>query len=367
MRVLVVVSDMLWTGRSRAMVSIARGLAAQGHAVALLADAASASHAQAAAAPLAALQISDFPARGRRGGTARVRALRAAIRQHESDIVLVHSEADHFVAALALVGWRRKPALVRRVSVGERTRPTRTGRVAARLVPAVQLLTGRTGVDTTGQPNEGPRLRAEISVAVPSHEPAQLAAAQPLLVCVYDAAATIHASRVLRAVTMLRKRHRQLTLFMVASDAVPERLRMQAAALGLSRVVRWLRAPTGVDNVIAQAWALIVAVGGDDAVFATLDGMAHGVPVVAPRGALFDRYVANGISGILLDTFDAPACAAALATLISDADRRAAMGGAAHSRVARDYADIDAIAALDAQLQALIVPAPNVESPAGVA
>jgi hypothetical protein len=347
------------------MVSLARGLAARGHNVVLLADASSAAHAQATAAPPETLQITAFPARGRRGGSARVRALRSAIRAHESDVVIVHSEADHFVAALALVGLRRKPVLVRRIAVGERTRLTRTGRVAERLAPAVHLLTGRAGVDVPGQPNETIRLRSEIAVALPAHEPAQLAATEPVLVCVYDAAATIHASRVLRAVTMLRKRHRQLTLHMIAADQVPERLRMQAAALGLSRVVRWVRAPSGVDDIIAQAWALIVAIGGDDAVFATLDGMAHGVPVVAPRAALFERYVANGISGILLETFDAPACAAALATLISDDDRRAAMGGAARSRVARDYAEQEANAALDDQLQALVMP--NAESQAGVA
>lgn len=175
----------------------------------------------------------------------------------------------------------------------------------------------------------------------------------PLLVCVYDASGTIHASRVLRAVTMLRKRHRDLTLCMVASAEVPERLRMQAAALGLSRVVRWLQAPVGVAHALAHAAAVVVAVGGDDAVFATLDGMGNGVPVVAPRAAIFERYVANGISGILLDTFDAPACAAALATLVHDPERRGAMGGVARARVARDYPERQYVDGLEALIQAL--------------
>ncbi|MEW5918979.1 MAG: glycosyltransferase, partial [Gemmatimonadota bacterium] len=281
--------------------------------------------------------------------------------------VFVHSEGDHLLVSLASVGMRNKPQLVRRIALGERTRLTRTGSVAERLLPATQLLTGRSASDMTGQPTEGLRLRAEIAVALPEHAPAELASPAPLLVCVYDVNATIPASRVLRAVTMLRKRHRQLTLYMIASDDVPERLRMQAAALGLSRVVRWVRSPNDVENILAQAWAVVVALGGDDAVFATLDGMTHGVPVVAARGALFERYVANGISGILLDTFDAPACAAALATLISDADRREAMGGAARSRVARDYSESESIAALEAQLHTLLGAAPNASPQAGVA
>ncbi|MEW5916182.1 MAG: hypothetical protein AB1762_07240, partial [Gemmatimonadota bacterium] len=92
MRVLVLVTDMTWTGRARALVGMARGLASRGHAVALLVDPASGAHSQAASSASATLQIVAFPARGRRRGSARVRALRAAIRQHDSGVVFVHSE-----------------------------------------------------------------------------------------------------------------------------------------------------------------------------------------------------------------------------------------------------------------------------------
>jgi hypothetical protein len=367
-RALFVVSDTHWTGRARAMVAAARGLARRGHLVVLLSDPASAAHAQATREAIAGFDALPLPTRARRGGTSRVRALRRAIRLHESDVVLVHNESDHLAVALALVALRRKPALVRRIAVGERTRPTRIGRLADRLVPAAQLLTGRSGIDVTGQAGDGTRFRVELGVPLPAHEPAELASPTPLLVCTYDPAATVPASRALRAVTMLRKRHRHLTLYMIASDEVPERLRMQAAALGLSRVVRWVRAPGDMESILAQAWALIIAQGGDDAVFATLDAMAHGVPVVAPRGAIFERYVANGISGILLETFDAPACAAALATLVSDAERRSAMGGVARSRLAREYSEAEYVDALEAQLQTLGSALPNAAEPhAGVA
>jgi hypothetical protein len=363
-RCLFVISDELWTGRARALVSAARGLARRGHPCVVMAGASSAANKQlgddAANANLVLIQL---PAPSRRGGASRVSALRHAMRQHESDVVFVHSDVDHLSVAIALVGVRRKPSLVRRIAVGERVRPTRLGRVAERLATATHLLTGRSGIDRADA--ESPRFRVELGVTIP--ESGAAPSPTPLLVCAYDVRETMPASRVLRAVTMLRKRHRELTLCMIASEEVPERLRMQAAALGLSRVVRWLHAPAGADAVLAQAWAVVVAVAGDDAVYATLDGMAYAVPIVAPRAALFERYVANGISGILLDRFDAPACAAALASLVSDADRRSAMGGVARARVARDYPEEEYIAGLETLLRSRTASTATDESYAGVA
>jgi hypothetical protein len=288
--------------------------------------------------------------RARKAGASRVNGIRRTIREHETEVAFVNDDSDHLSVALALVAARQRPQVVRRIAVGERLRPTRLGRLAERLTPATQMLTGRGGIDRAGA--DAPRFRVELGVSVPEDEPDRPPSA-PLLACMYDAEATIHASRVLRAVTMLRKRHRDLTLCMIASAEVPERLRMQAAALGLSRVVRWLQAPTGVEHALTHAAAVVVAVGGDDAVYATLDGMRHAVPVVAPRAALFERYIANGISGILLDTFDAPACAAALATLVHDPERRSAMGGVARARVARDYPEEQYIDGLESLVHAL--------------
>lgn len=366
-RGLFVISDVVWSGRARALVSATRGLARRGHSAVVMLDPSSAAHAelQREGSGSENVLVTALPAQSRRAGTSRVHALRRTIRQNETDVVFVHNDADHLAVALALVGLRRKPAIVRRIAVGERMRPTRIGRVAERLAVATHLLTGRSGIDRADA--ESPRFRVELGVYVPDHKPPETAAATPLLACVYDTHATMQASRVLRAVTMLRKRHRELTLCMIASEDVPERLRMQAAALGLSRVVRWFRAPVGTDAIIAQAWALVVAVAGDEAVYATLDGMAHEVPIVAAHAALFERYVANGISGTLLDRFDAPACAAALAALVSDAERRLAMGAAARARVARDYPENEYISGLESLLTSLIPSTAAGEPYAGVA
>lgn len=350
-RCLFIVSDTIWTGRARALVSGARGLAARGHTVVFVAPSASVAYSDLNGdSDASGIAVHALAPRGRKAGASRVHGIRRIIREHAAAIVFVTDDADHFAAALAMVALRQRPVLVRRIAVGERPRPTRLARLAERLAPATQLLTGRGAVERAGP--ESSRYRVELGVDVPDDVPERVPGA-PLLACMYDPGSTIHASRVLRAVTMLRKRHRDLTLCMIASSEVPERLRMQAAALGLSRVVRWLEAPVGVRHALAHASAVVVAVGGDDAVYATLDGMRYGVPVVAPRAALFERYVANGISGILLDTFDAPACAAALATLVHDPERRAAMGHVARARVAREYPVQQYIDGLESLIESL--------------
>lgn len=329
MHVLFVVGDRTWSGRARAMSSAALGLNRRGFTCVVVTPADSAAFAELARANGGALHLVPLPPGRRRPG---VRALRRVVREHGIEAIVVHDDADYLTSALATVGVKPRPAIVRRWELGERQRSTRAARLAERLADATHLYVGR-GVPATA--DEGGHA-LELGVAVP--EPSAAPAPElPHIVCVYDAHATRQASRVLRAVAMLRKRQRRIVLFMVAADEVPERLRMQAAALGLTRVARWLRAPGSTAAVFTNAAAAVVAAGGDDAAFATLDAMAHGVPVIAPRAALFERYVANGISGMLLDVFDAPAVAAALAAILSDPDRQEAMGSVARARVARDF------------------------------
>ena len=61
------------------------------------------------------------------------------------------------------------------------------------------------------------------------------------------------------------------------------------------------------------------------------------VPMLAERSAMAQRYVADGIGGVLLPPNDAPATAAMVTGFLADEERRAAMGNDAHVRVARDF------------------------------
>jgi glycosyltransferase involved in cell wall biosynthesis len=61
------------------------------------------------------------------------------------------------------------------------------------------------------------------------------------------------------------------------------------------------------------------------------------VPVLAARSSVAERFVADGITGVLVAPDDAPATAATIASLLAHDDERAAMGNAGRLRVAREF------------------------------
>ena len=112
---------------------------------------------------------------------------------------------------------------------------------------------------------------------------------------------------------------------------------MHAAALGLTRTVTYLGERDDHLGVLRSADLGWVVASGDDAAFAMLDFMALRVPVIAERGAQAQRYLSDGIAGILLPPGDIPANAATLAAFLAHDDQRVAMGNAGRIRVARDF------------------------------
>ena len=71
------------------------------------------------------------------------------------------------------------------------------------------------------------------------------------------------------------------------------------------------------------------------------------VPVLAERTALSHRYVADGITGILLPTADPPATAAAIASFLGHDAQRVAMGNAGRARVTREFPEAAMVDAFD--------------------
>lgn len=69
-----------------------------------------------------------------------------------------------------------------------------------------------------------------------------------------------------------------------------------------------------------------------------LEAMASGVPVVATRAGAFEEMIADGQTGLIVDTEDDAGLEAAIETLISDPERRAAMGLAARPHVLNNFA-----------------------------
>jgi len=74
--------------------------------------------------------------------------------------------------------------------------------------------------------------------------------------------------------------------------------------------------------------------------------MAMGIPVLAGRGTVPGRYLADGITGALLNPGDTPGTAAVVAGLLGHDDRRRAMGSAGRARVTREYTESAMIDAL---------------------
>jgi glycogen synthase len=103
-----------------------------------------------------------------------------------------------------------------------------------------------------------------------------------------------------------------------------------ARRLGVAARVRFAGGVGEVDlhNLYALAGGFALPSLYEGSSLATLEAMAHGLPVVATRvGGLPDK-VRPGETGLLVAPGDAPALSAALARLMSDADAAAAMGRA---------------------------------------
>jgi glycosyltransferase involved in cell wall biosynthesis len=114
---------------------------------------------------------------------------------------------------------------------------------------------------------------------------------------------------------------------------------MQAAALDIGHAVTHLVSRDDDLAVLRAADLGWVVASDDTAVYGVLDFMAMRVPVLIDRGTVASRYVADGISGVMLPPGDTPSTAATIAELLSQDDQRAAMGSAGRSRVAREYTE----------------------------
>ncbi|HEU4629813.1 MAG TPA: glycosyltransferase [Gemmatimonadaceae bacterium] len=271
--------------------------------------------------------------------------LRRVLREEFIEVVFVHTAREHLVAGGAMRAAGRG-AVVRRVPEGAALAIGKTERAAALLATTGYLF-------TTHDERAGAKLPsgtltpvvAPLGVDVEAYDTIR-AAPRPslgvppggrLLACVADVESRARLATVLRAFALLAERHPELRLVLIGPGSDHEDLRMHAAALGVTHVVGFLGDRDDQLAVLRTADLGWVVAEHDAAAYGFLDLMALGTAVVAERGPIAARYVADGITGVLLPPADAPGAAAAIATLLAQNQVRATMGTAARVRAARDF------------------------------
>jgi glycosyltransferase involved in cell wall biosynthesis len=342
MSVLIVHTASGWPGSARLVAAAAAGLAQRGLEVVVAAppDSSLAGHLSEAAVVVESLPRSS-------GSLIQAVRLRRLIRKHGVEVVIVQNERE-LLAAAAAVRLAGRGAVLRRIASDERPILAWRARLAARLavtgilypapaaaaraLPLPAALAPRIvepGIDHAGHALVTPASRELL------HIPEEARA----IAAVCDGDARVRLPTLLRAIALLAGRHPELRLILVGPGSSDEQIRIHTAALGISSAVVQLGDRADQLAVLGACEVAWVAARGDAGALAFLDCMGLRRPVLAERDALSERYVADGISGVLLPPGDPPAAAAAIAALLGVHERRLAMGNAGQARVARDFSE----------------------------
>lgn len=357
MRVLLHYGDPHWTGRARVFAESARSLLERGARVVITCRPDSVPEQRFGALADVTVRTVD----GDGSWLDESSRLRRVLRDQFSEVVMVHTAREHLIAAAAL-RLAERGAVLRRVPIGAIPRGGRTERTAAFLATSGFVVASDDELLSLALPRRPlPSMVLPLGVDVETHDAVQatprsalrVPASSKLLVCAMDAAARARVATVLRTIALLAERHPGLRLLLIGSDADHEDLRMHAAALGIIHRVAFLGEREDHLSVLKAADIGWVMAEHDAAAYGVMDFMALGIPLVAERDPIAARYVADGITGFLLPPADAPASAAAIATLLAEDEARAMMGAAGRLRVGRDFG----MAAMSDALEAAVAAA----------
>ncbi|MFN2397689.1 MAG: glycosyltransferase family 4 protein [Gemmatimonadaceae bacterium] len=339
MRILFFTASRSWTGNERVFAATARGLSQRGHTVtyACAADSLIERRLDHTSYEILPIASGSF--------LFQVLRLRRALEGRFIEAILVSSERDHVVAALA-ARIAERATIIRRIPHEQPLQDGRRERIAMRLAHSSLLFAS----DYERRQTPGPFRPVETTVVslgvdVREHD-AQRAAGSTalgvpegsrLIVCVHDIGSRARAATVLRVVAMLAPLHADLRLALIGPGSDSQDLRMHAAALRIAGIVSFLGEREDYLQCLRAADLGWVVASGDSAAFAVLDFSALRVPLVLDRSLLAQQYMADGITGVLLAPGDTSDNAAAVARLLAHDDERSAMGNAARARVDREF------------------------------
>lgn len=337
MRTLFYYSKPGWTGSARAFGIAARGLVARGEPVTVVCRADSPAEQSFLSHEL---DVVSLPMSGAVAQDAW--RLRQILRDKFIEVAFVHTEREQLIASSAL-RLAERGAVIRRVPVGCGLSSGRASKLAGRMAATRMLFSTE---EDRKRANAGERaFVAPLGVSATGDARAASRATlgvddeTQLIVCVADATSKVRVTTALRTLALLAERHPDLRLALVGQGLDEEDMRMHAAALGVTTLVRYLGERDDLSFVAASADVGWVAADGDDGGFACLDFMAAKVPVIAERSPLLSHFVPDGIAGVLLPRADPSDTAAAVASFLADSNQREAMGRAGRTRAARDFAE----------------------------
>ncbi len=321
-----------WGGQELRVLSEAQGLIARGHGVWIAAPAESRIYSEAMRReiPAAGLPIT-------RKGIAGVFSLRAFIAEQAVELVNAHSSTDTWLVALARLGLRDAPPMVRTRHISAAIPRTALNRWLYRSATAEVVTTGealRTQViDQTGMtPERVTSVPTGIELAhfcPGDREAARAALGLPAGRFIVVIVATLRSWKghefLVEAVARLPEVH----LAVVGDGPGRDNLRAQVERKGLGgrvrlaghqdEVVPWLQS---ADVVALPSYA------NEGIPQALMQAMACGIPVITTGVGAIAEIVQDGVQGLMVPGRDVEALARAIESLRSDPDRRARMAAA---------------------------------------
>lgn len=314
-----------WDGLARVYLESGRALQARGVQVGMACPPASD-----VASACAALDLLPFAPRDT--WFSDTMRLASTLKEYRAHAVVVQGDAAHLMAARA-INRNGRGAVIRRMPTGARTPITLSTRYATWLAPT-WFMHSSAAEASAAQPLK--RLKGRI-VADLAIDPAQFehiqASPTPIgtstIAIVTDPGADRATAAALRTVAAMRTRGHPIRTLVVGTPPDVNEVRVHATALGLGDAVSLVGDPVERAALLAAADVVWVAADHDDGGIAVLDAMALRRPVIATRGAMAERYVRHGETGIIVDREDSFGTAATLAQLLADPPRLERLGEAA--------------------------------------
>ncbi len=174
-----------------------------------------------------------------------------------------------------------------------------------------------------------------IAVGAPPVRPLSTHGARPVrFITVGRLAAVKNVGMLLEAFAQVVAAHPQVSLRIVGDGPERARLEQQAAQLGVAKQVDFAGFRSDTDALLGAADAFVLASISEGIPMAVLEAMRAALPVVATRVGGIPNTVADGATGILVESRDVAGLAGALTRIVTERAAAEVMGRAGFERVA---------------------------------